>query len=143
MDMKDYIIEESSKDEFDLVTKGITEYNFSRVPFTQEPPIININRVVKDLNGDILAGINSRLYCWNCLCIDLFWVKEGSRKGGYGSILLNEVERIAKEKGCKLIHLDTFDFQAKDFYIKKGYEVFGILDDCPIGHKRYYMKKNI
>lgn len=42
---------------------------------------------------------------------------------------------------CKLIHLDTFDFQAKDFYMKHEYEIFGILDDCPIEHKRYYMKK--
>ena len=41
----------------------------------------------------------------------------------------------------RLIHLDTFDFQAKDFYLKHGYEVFGVLDDCPKGHKRYYMKK--
>jgi len=41
------------------------------------------------------------------------------------------------------IILDTFDFQAKDFYTKQGYEVFGILDNCPEGHKRYYMKKNI
>lgn len=53
------------------------------------------------------------------------------------------IEKIAKEKGCNLIHLDTFDFQAKDFYIRNGYEVFGVLDDCPREHKRYYMKKNI
>jgi hypothetical protein len=35
----------------------------------------------------------------------------------------------------------TFDFQAKDFYLKHEYEVLGILDDCPKGHKRYYMEK--
>lgn len=71
------------------------------------------------------------LYCWNCLYIDVLWAKEEFRKEGYGSVFLNEVEKIAKEKGCKLIHLDTFDFQGKDFYIKNGYEVFGVLDDCP------------
>ena len=48
-----------------------------------------------------------------------------------------------REKGCHLIHLDTFDFQAKDFYIKHGYEVFGVLDECPKKHKRYYLKKLI
>lgn len=52
----------------------------------------------------------SELYCWNCLYIDILWVKEEFRKDGYGSALLNEVEKIAKEKGCRLIHLDTFDF---------------------------------
>ena len=55
--------------------------------------------------------------------------------------LIKKVEEIAKQKGCGLIHLDSFDWQAKDFYLKHGYEVFGILDDCPPGHKRYYMKK--
>lgn len=141
--MKNFVIDKSTREEADLVDKGIVEYNLSKVPFTQEPSFVSINRVVKGLNGDILAGINSILYCWNCLYIDILWVKEEYRQEGYGSALLNEVEKIVKEKGCKLIHLDTFDFQAKDFYIKHGYEIFGVLEDCPIEHKRYYLKKNI
>jgi len=141
--MKNYVIEESTREECSLVNRGIIEYNASKVPFTQEPPFYTINRVTKGSNGEILAGINSILYCWNCLSIDVLWVKEEFRKNGYGSALLNEVEKIAKEKGCKLVHLDTFDFQAKDFYLKHGYEVFGVLDDCPSEHKHYYMKKNI
>lgn len=55
----------------------------------------------------------------------------------------NEVEKSAIKKGCELIHLDTFDFQAKDFYLKYGYEIFGVLEDCPEKHKRYYSKKHI
>jgi len=141
--MKNFVINESTWEEVDLIRNGIIEYNLSQVPFSQDPPFTSINKVIKGLNGDILAGIKSELYCWHCLYIDILWVKEEFRKDGYGSALLNEVEKIAKEKGCKLIHLDTFDFQAKDFYIKHGYQVFGVLDDCPIEHKRYYMKKII
>lgn len=141
--MKNYVIEESTKEGCQAVDDGIVKYNSSKVPFTQEPHFLSINRVIKSLNGDIIAGINSVLYCWNCLYIDVLWVKEDFRKDGYGSTLLKEVERVAKEKGCKLVHLDTFDFQAKDFYLKHGYEIFGILEDCPSEHKRYYMKKNI
>lgn len=58
-------------------------------------------------------------------------------------IYLGVFRETIKEKGGKLVHLDTFDFQAKDFYLKNGYEVFGVLEDCPKGHKRYYLKKNI
>ncbi|MBU5590147.1 GNAT family N-acetyltransferase [Clostridium sp. MSJ-4] len=141
--MNNFVIEESTREGCQVVDNGIVEYNYSKVPFTQEPSFLPINRVIKNLEGDIIAGINSVLYCWNCLYIDVLWVKEDSRKDGYGSALLNEVEKIAKEKGCELVHLDTFDFQAKDFYLKHGYEVFGVLDDCPSEHKRYYMKKNI
>ena len=60
-----------------------------------------------------------------------------------GEKLLKEVEKIAINQGCELIHLDTFDFQAKDFYLKYGYEIFGVLEDCPEGHCRYYLKKKV
>ena len=141
--MRSFVIEKSTSEEADLVDQGIIEYNSSKVEFTQEPSFISINRVIKDTNGEIVAGINSVLYCWKCLYIDILWVKEEFRHDGYGSALLDEVEKIAKEKGCKLVHLDTFDFQAKDFYQKQGYEIFGVLDNCPEEHERYFMKKNI
>ena len=141
--MKKYVMEKSTNEEYNLVDDRIVEYNLSKVPFTQEPYFELINRVIKDVNGEVLAGINTLLYCWNCLYIDALWVKEEYRMKGYGTELLNGIEKIAKEKGCNLISLDTFDFQAKDFYIRNGYEVFGVLDDCPREHKRYYMKKSI
>lgn len=76
-----------------------------------------------------------------CLYISVLFVDEKHRKQGLGHILLEAMEQEAKSLDIKLIHLNTFDFQAKDFYLKHGYEVFGVLDDCPQGHKRYYMKK--
>jgi GNAT superfamily N-acetyltransferase len=103
--MRNFIIGENTREEAGIVDKGIVEYNLFQVPFTQEPSFVSINRVIKDSNGNILAGINSILYCWNCLYIDVLWVKEEYRENGYGSVLLNEVESTAKEKGCKLIHL--------------------------------------
>ena len=115
----------------------------TKVPLKQEVDFLWINRLIEDANGEIIAGLLSKMYCWNCLYIDTLWIKSEFRKEGLGSELLKEIESIAKEKGCHLIHLDTFDFQAKDFYLKHGYEVFGVLDECPKEHKRYYMKKNI
>jgi ribosomal protein S18 acetylase RimI-like enzyme len=141
--MKNFVISEGTNEEENLVKNGLFEYNFNEVPFTQESPFASINRVMKNSNGDILGGIISKMYCWNCLYITVLWVSENFRKEGCGTTLLKEVENIAKEKGCRLVHLDTFDFQAKDFYIKHGYEVFGILEDCPVGHVRYFMKKNL
>ncbi|AVQ38050.1 GNAT family N-acetyltransferase [Clostridium botulinum] len=142
--MNNYIIRESSSEkEADLIVDRIVEYNLSKVPGKQEVPLLCINRVIEDTNGEIIAGILSNMYCWNCIYIDALWVKEEYRKDGLGTKLLKELEKIAKEKDCHLIHLDTFDFQAKDFYIRHGYEIFGVLDQCPENHKRYFMKKNI
>lgn len=139
--MNNYLIRESNNIEADFIVDKIVEYNLSIVPSKQETDFLWINRIVEDKNGNIIAGILSKMYCWNCLYIDVLWVKEEHRKDGLGSRLLKEIESVAIEKGCYLIHLDTFDFQAKDFYIKHGYEVFGVLDECPEGHKRYFLKK--
>ncbi|WP_434305685.1 GNAT family N-acetyltransferase [Clostridium botulinum] len=142
--MNNYIIRESSsEEEADLIVDRIVEYNLSKVHGKQEVPLLWINRVIEDTNGEIIAGILSNMYCWNCIYINVLWVKEEYRKDGLGTKLLKEIEKIAKEKDCHLIHLDTFDFQAKDFYIRHGYEIFGVLDQCPENHKRYFMKKNI
>ncbi|MEG0004905.1 MAG: GNAT family N-acetyltransferase [Clostridium sp.] len=141
--MDNFIIRESNKSESEQVINEIINYNLSKVPKTQEDDFIYINRVILNSDGKIIAGINSKMYCWNCLYIDVLWINEDYRKQGLGSILLKEVENASKEKGCYLIHLDTFDFQAKDFYIKNGYKVFGTLDECPKGHKRYFMSKVI
>jgi hypothetical protein len=33
------------------------------------------------------------------------------------------------------------DFQAAGFYERHGYSVFGVLDDMPLGHKRFFLKR--
>jgi GNAT superfamily N-acetyltransferase len=60
-----------------------------------------------------------------------------------GSQLLNEIEQLAKEKGCRLICLDTFSFQAPGFYKKHGYKVFGVLEDHPKGFNQYFLEKRL
>lgn len=141
--MEKYNIEKSSDKESELIIDKLINYNLSKVPNTQKKSFIWINRVIKDNHGGIIAGINSKMYCWNCLYIDSLFVDDKYRNKGLGRKLLEEIEMIAKGNKCKLIHLDTFDFQAKDFYLKQGYKIFGVLDQCPENHKRYYMKKNI
>lgn len=140
--MYSYFITDSTKEEEDLIWKGIIEYNSSVISLKQNVPFIPVNKVLKDINGNVIGGINSILYyCWNTMYIDMLWVAEKCRKNGHGSKLLNYIERLAQEEGCTLIHLETMDFQAKDFYTKNGYDVFGELDNVPNSHKRYYMRK--
>ena len=99
------------------------------------------NYLIKDLNGNVIAGIKGWVYFGECLHISVLFIDVEQRKHGLGSLLLQTMEQQAKSMNINLVHLDTFDFQAKDFYLKHGYEIFGILEDCPKGHKRYYMKK--
>ena len=132
----------ASQKEAEFVDNKIVEFNNHLVPFTQKYPHILKNYIIKD-KGKIIAGINSVIYNWNILYIDVLFVDENFRGKQLGSLLLQKVEDEAKAIGATLAHLDTFDFQAKDFYLKHGYEIFGVLTDCPPNHKRYYLKKNL
>lgn len=127
----------------EYICDKLVEYNLSQIPKTQEIDFMNINKKIINENNDVIAGCVAKMYCWKVIYIDILWVDEKYRGYGFGKKLLNEIERVALEEGCSLIHLDTFDFQAKDFYIKQGYEMFGILEDCPENHCRYYLKKKL
>ena len=127
----------------DYIVDGLVKYNLSKVPKTQEIEFIDIRKKIVDENKNIIGGCLAKMYCWNVMYIDVLWIDDAYRKQGLGERLLREIEQIARDKKCSLIHLDTFDFQAKDFYVKYGYEVFGVLEDCPENHCRYYLKKKL
>ena len=129
-----YSIKSCEGNDAKFIRSSLVQYNVSKVPKTQEMEFEPINRKIVDENGNIIGGI---------MFIDILWFDEAYRKQGLGSQMLHEMERIAREKNCTLIHLDTYDFQAKDFYLKHGFEVFGVLEDCPPGHCRYFLKKKL
>ncbi len=139
----DYDIVPITDGDDEFIEDKLVEYNLSMEPATQGKLFESISRKIVDEEGNIIAGCLAIMYCWNVVAIDIIWVDEQYRGQGLGSMLLGEVEREAMEKGCHLVHLDTFDFQAKGFYEKNGYSVFGILEDCPKGHIRYYLKKTL
>ena len=135
-----YELSISSDEECERISDEVMHFNARAVPFTQKETPIFKRYVIKD-NNAVIAGINAVIYHWGMLYIDELFVSEAYRHKKLGTYLMNKVEHEAKAIGATLSHLDTFDFQAKDFYLKQGYKVFGVLDDCPQGHKRYYLSK--
>jgi GNAT superfamily N-acetyltransferase len=71
------------------------------------------------------------------------WVSETVRGSGYGTALMQAAEREAVRRGVRNIFLNTFSFQAVDFYLKLGYTIFGELEDFPPGHKRVFLQKKL
>ena len=141
--MKNYRIENCSDNDANCICDRLIEYNLSKIPAEQGILFETFDKKITDDNGNIIAGCIAKMYCWNVTYIDILWVDQKYRKQGLGTKLLGAIERTAMEKGCYLVHLDTFDFQAKEFYEKHGYSLFGTLEDCPKGHCRYYLKKNL
>ena len=95
-----------------------------------------------DDSGLMIAGIDC-IVGGGWLEIISLWVSEHNRKKKIGESLLFEAERTAKEKGCHSSYLYSYSFQAPAFYEKKGYKIFGILENYYQNHSKFYMKKRL
>lgn len=134
---------EWNKDALNYVRGKLVEYNVQFLSEeTKKATNADISILLKEKDNKILGGIIGQLKL-NCLHIDLFWIDESVRGNGYGSKLLKAAEEAALEKGCRLVKVDTFSFQAPDFYVKQGFEIYGKIENHPEGYDQYYLYKKI
>jgi hypothetical protein len=56
---------------------------------------------------------------------------------------VRRAEHAAYDRGCRRARLDTFDFQARNFYERLGYVVYARLDGFPTGHEQLHMQKTL
>jgi GNAT superfamily N-acetyltransferase len=132
-------VDEPEQSAWGTIGWGIRTYNeqhagdnhFQRLCFVLQSP-----------DQEIAGGVIGEVY-WDWLHVDLLWVKDELRGRGHGHRLLTRVEDEARHRGAKNAYLDTFSFQAPDFYKQHGYQVFGELQDFPPGHQRYFLTKRL
>ncbi len=97
---------------------------------------------MKDADGQVVGGATGHTdRGW--LYLDCFWLPERVRTGGWGSRVLVAAEGEARARGCSRARLFTYSFQARGFYEKHGYTVFGILEDYPPGHRQIWLRKDL
>jgi len=95
---------------------------------------------LRDQAGEISGGF------WGCttfswLHVQLMLVPESLRAQGLGGALLRAAEREAQARACLGAYVDSFSFQAVEFYQKHGYRKFGELIDYPPGYSQVYLSK--
>jgi ribosomal protein S18 acetylase RimI-like enzyme len=128
-----------SPEEKALIFNSLAEFNVSQVG---DPKFKEFGVFASGESESILGGLLGFIH-WNGCFISTLWVAEFARKKGIGRILLGKAEEQAVQHGCDHIHLDTFDFQARGFYEKNGFQVFGTIENYPVGHQRYYLIKTL
>jgi ribosomal protein S18 acetylase RimI-like enzyme len=122
-----------------VIGGGVHDYNIAQAGDDQSKMLCF---VLRSPNQELVGGLIGQTH-WNWLHIELLFVKEDLRGRGHGHRLLMAAEQEARKRGAKRAYLDTLSFQAPGFYKKHGYEVFGELQDFPVGHQRYYLAKQL
>jgi GNAT superfamily N-acetyltransferase len=121
------------------VENGLYDFNMAVSGHRKIDPV---NLFVKDARGKILGGLLGHIW-GGWLYIRILWVSDALRGTGYGTKLMRAAEAVAKKQGCAGIYLDTLSFQARPFYEKLGYRVFGTMEDLPVGHTKYNLAKRL
>jgi GNAT superfamily N-acetyltransferase len=97
---------------------------------------------LRDEAGRVVGGTTANVF-GGWMYVSLLWVEESLRNQGYGTELMNRLEREALRLGCRYAHVDTYSFEARPFYERLGYELFAVLEDYPEGHCKYFLKKKL
>ena len=97
---------------------------------------------LEDDNKKLLAGVSGFHY-YGCFYVDLLFVEESVRGKGYGSSLMQKSEKLARERGCLFMAVNTMDFEAKPFYEKLGFEVEFVRTGFEKESKMYFLRKEL
>ncbi|MBM7691406.1 GNAT superfamily N-acetyltransferase [Peribacillus deserti] len=133
---------EQNTSDKDIINKKMYEFNAQHFRDELKGRHEEVNLYLKDETGKVWGGILSEIR-WNWMEVHYLFIDSKIRQAGYGQKLLSEAERIAIDKNCDFIKLDTLSFQALGFYQKQGYDVFGSIENAGGEYTHYYLKKDL
>lgn len=133
------IEEDDSEEAARAVRDGLTAFNRKAVNF---PDPIPANVVVRDNDGNIRGGVVGRV-AHDTVYIDLVWLDDALRGEGLGRAMLEQAENRARRLGARIAWLYTLSWQARPFYERLGYTVFGEMPFADGAHRRFFMRKNL
>jgi GNAT superfamily N-acetyltransferase len=139
---KDYIltiVDAPDAVDIEFLCNNLYEFNMKK---TGRYDGRRITILLRDTDHQVAGG----LYGWTAfdlLNVEILWVRENARGKGYGRRLLLAAEEEALERGCRYAKIDTFSFQALEFYEKMNYSIFGVLEDDVSKYTWYFLKKDL
>ena len=119
--------------------RGLIAFNRKTAgPFNYSRTILT----ARSETGKIVGGLILQSY-WKESYVELLWLSGRARKQGLGRELMAEAERRAHRRGSRLLHLNTYSFQAPGFYEKLGFRRFGKMSGSPKGASRHFYLKGL
>ena len=132
-------LEDTESQKAQKIGELVRSYNRSKREAAESEPL---NLYVEDDSGELLAGLVAETF-GNWLEIEYLFVKEELRGQGIGSQLLQRAESEAKNRNCRYVFVNTYQFQAPAFYQKHGYQEVFTLKDYPCTGQRHYYQKDL
>jgi GNAT superfamily N-acetyltransferase len=120
-----------------VVQAGLRAFNVARIGEPAEEPV---QIFLRDERGEIVGGLLGHIR-WRWLYVAKLWIDAAHRGAGHGLELMAAAESHARSRGCIGAYLDTFEYQARPFYEKLGYTVFGTLEGYPPDYRQYHLAK--
>lgn len=121
------------------VLRGLLEFNEAHIGPAEELPV---RFVVRGARGDVIGGLLGHTR-WGWMHIEKLWLSAEARGQGQGTRLMTAAEELATRRRCQGVMLHTFEHQARPFYERLGYRVFGTLEGYPAGTRQHYLYKRL
>lgn len=132
------ITNDPTREDMDEIYCALKAYNLSKREPSENVPI---GIFLEDESQIKKAGLTGEIF-GNWLCIKYLWVSDSLRHQGIGSSLIKKAEDEAIRQGAKYVFVDTFSFQAPEFYRKLGFkEVFQLKEYPYTGSRSYFTKE--
>jgi GNAT superfamily N-acetyltransferase len=122
------------------VDAGIGDYNDAAEPRLAD--VRHLSCIARDSANHVLGGAVGRTWGDNAE-LQQIWLPSAARKHGLGRALLHAFEVAARERGCVLLYLETWSFQARGFYEKCGYTVALEISGYAPGLSKFTMTKRL
>lgn len=133
------ITNDGCKTDIDEIHTRLKAYNLAKREPSEDVPL---GIFLETPQGEKQAGLTGETF-GNWLCIKYLWVSDDLRGQGIGRRLMETAEQEALSRGCKYVFVDTFSFQAPEFYRKLGYQEVFALTEYPYTGARYYFTKTL
>lgn len=122
-----------------LVDGGLGDFNEAAAPLGNVRALACFARTAA---GEVVGGAVGR--SWGKCCeLQQLWVAESARRKGIASALVRSLELHAKSRGCTLVYLETFSFQAPRFYQRLGYEIKFTIEGYPGGIAKHHLLRHL
>lgn len=128
------------QNDLDFIRDGIRAYNRMHLP---DGDVNAIGCFARNDEGKVIGGLTGEMFN-NTVFVEYLWVDPEARTSGLGSKLISLLEEQVKPHGVTRLYLDTYSFQALDFYLKLGFEKVGQYSGYPAsGIDKHFLQKQI